>query len=139
MLCKKHNYLCYTNLLLILSIVYFVYGAFKTTRPFIEYILTMFLITVIITSQCFWKNPIQHSNIHKIDAILAKLVIASFVLYTLLYKFKFSYLIILFAVVTCAYLSNYYSSFEWCSHEHILWHGLLHVCCFLATFYAFIW
>jgi len=134
----NHKYLCYTNLLLIFSILYFVFGAFKTSRPFIEYVLLLFLIITMIASQCFWNNPIPHSIIHKIDAMIAKLVIASFVLYTLLYKFRVTYLIVLFFTVLCAYFSHYYSSQEWCSDKHVVCHGLLHVCCFMATFYAFI-
>ena len=130
---KNYNILCYTNLLLIISLVYFLFNK----HIFIEYILALFLIITIIFSQLFWNNPIKHSKIHKIDAIIAKIVIVSFIIYTLLYKFKYSYLIILLAFFISFYFSNYYSNQEWCSNKHIFYHGSLHIFCFIATFYTF--
>ena len=102
-----------------------------------EYLLASFLIIIIIFSQFFWDNPIKQSTIHKIDALIAKIVTFSFILYTLLYKFKFSYLLLLLAIATSFYLSNHYSTQEWCCNEHIFWHGSLHIFGFISTFYAF--
>jgi hypothetical protein len=134
----NHKYLQYTNLLLVLSIFYFLCS--KPTlkeKPKIEYLLTACLIITIIFSQLFWNNPIKHSKIHKIDAIIAKIVIFSFILYTIIYKFKVSYLFVLFAIATSFYFSNYFSNKEWCSNQHLFCHGCLHIFCFIATFYAF--
>ena len=134
----NHKYLCYTNLLLIVSLFYFLFNIKEIkNKPYVEYILASFLIVTIIFSQLFWSNPIQQSKIHKIDAIIAKIVIFSFILYTLLYKFKISYLLVLLAVATSFYFSNYYSKEEWCSNKHLFCHGSLHIFCFIATFYAF--
>ena len=135
---KKTNYLylCYTNLLLNVSILYFLFNRHKDT-PLIEYIFAVFLIITIIFSQLFWRNPIKQSKIHKIDAIIAKIVIFTLILYTLLYKFKFSFLLILLVIFISSYFSNHYSKQEWCSNKHILCHGLLHIFCFIATFYTF--
>jgi len=47
------------------------------------------LIVSIIVSQFFWKNPIKNSILHKIDSIIAKIVIILFIFYTLIYKFKY--------------------------------------------------
>ena len=133
-----HKYLCYTNLLLIVSLFYFLFNTQEVKeKPFLEYILASFLIITIIFSQLFWNNPIKQSKIHKIDAIIAKIVIFSFILYTLLYKFKFSYLLVLLAIAISFYFSNYYSNQEWCCNKHIFCHGTLHIFCFIATFYAF--
>jgi phosphatidylserine synthase len=135
---SNHKYLCYTNLLLIVSLFYFLFNIQETkNKPCVEYILASFLILTIIFSQLFWNNPIKQSKIHKIDAIIAKIVIFSFILYTLFYKFKFSYLLVLLAIATSFYFSNYYSNQEWCSNKHLFCHGSLHIFCFIATFYAF--
>ena len=87
-----HKYLQYTNLLLVISLFYFL---FKKEKPFTEYILAPMIVLIIITSQLFWDNPIKHSQIHITDAIIAKIVVVSFIFYTILYKFKFSFLLIL--------------------------------------------
>jgi len=134
----NHKCLQCTNLLLIISIFYFLYT--KPTlkeKHMIEYLLATFLIVTIAFSQLFWNNPIKHSKIHKIDAIIAKIVISSFILYTIIYKFKSSYLFILLLIGISFYFSNYYSNQEWCSSQHLFCHGCLHIFCFIATFYAF--
>ena len=138
---NNHKYLCYTNLLLIISILFFIYKTKSTTNPNptqIEKFLATSLIGTIVFSQLFWNNPIKHSIIHKIDAIIAKIVIASFILYTLIYKYRFSYLLVLSAITISFYFSNHYSSQEWCSNKHLCCHASLHIFCFIATFYAFL-
>jgi uncharacterized membrane protein YgaE (UPF0421/DUF939 family) len=129
----QHHHLCYTNLLLIIS---FIYGLLHY-KSWIECILLSILILTMICSQLFWNNPIQHSTIHKVDAIIAKIAIFSFILYTLWYKFKLSYLFVLFAMFVSFYFSHHYSRQEWCSHQHLCCHGSSHIFCFIATFYAF--
>jgi|LauGreSuBDMM15SN_2_FD.fasta_scaffold17330_2 FlaA1/EpsC-like NDP-sugar epimerase len=135
-------YLCYTNLLLIIPIGYFLFNI-QTETPKIEFLLATMLLIVIYFSQQFWKNPIKHSRIHRIDAIVAKITIVSFILYTL-FKFSNSFdvlwmcYLVLFAIVTSFYFSNKYSNEEWCSNKHLCCHGLLHIFCFIATFYAFL-
>ena len=134
----NHKYLRYTNLLLLISFFYFLFITQKLNNnpSWLEYVLASFLIITIVFSQLFWSNPIKQSNIHKIDAIIAKIVIFSFILYTLLYKFKYSYLLVLLAIALSFYFSNHYSTKEWCSNKHLCCHGCLHIFCFLATFYA---
>lgn len=134
----NHRFLRYTNLLLIISIFYFLYTKPKLReKHMIEYLLVCFLIITIVFSQLFWNNPIKQSKIHKIDAIIAKIVILSFILYTIIYKFKVSYLLVLLAIAISFYFSNYFSNQEWCSSQHLFCHGCLHIFCFIATFYAF--
>lgn len=138
--CSKNTsnylYLCYTNLLLLISIGYFLINIHLYTT-YIEYLLAFFLVITIVCSQLFWSNPIKKSIIHKIDAMIAKIVIFSFIFYTIVYKFRISYVMILLAIAISFYFSNYYSNIEWCSNNHIFCHGLLHIFCFIATFYAF--
>jgi len=136
---NNHKYLCYTNILLILSILFFMYKTTKETQPNqVETVLATSLVGTIVFSQLFWNNPIKHSIIHKIDAIIAKIVITSFILYTLIYKYRFTYLLVLSAIAVSFYFSNHYSSQEWCSNKHLCCHASLHIFCFVATFYAFL-
>jgi predicted membrane protein len=130
----NNHHLCYTSLLLVIP---FLYGLFHHTS-WEERILLWLLILTLICSQLFWNHPIQHSTIHKIDAIVAKIAIFSFIFYTLWYKFKVSYLFVLLAMFVSFYLSHHYSSQEWCSTHHVCCHGSSHIFCFIATFYAFI-
>ena len=135
---NNYKYLCYTNLLLIISIEYFIFNTIYLNKiPNIEFLLACLLIVTIFFSQLFWNNPIQNSTIHKIDAFIAKIVICLFIVYTLIYKFKIGFVIVLLAVTISFYFSNYYSKKEWCCNKHIFCHGLLHIFCFIATFYTF--
>lgn len=133
---SNHRYLCYTNLLLVISIFYFLFNR-QQVKSKIEYILALLLIVIIIFSQIFWNNPIKYSKIHKIDAIIAKIGMVSLLSYTVIYKFNSSFLLILLAIIISAYLSNYYSKQNWCSNKHLICHGLLHIFCFIGTFYTF--
>jgi hypothetical protein len=106
--------------------------------PYIEYFLATLLIIRTITSILFWSNPLQHSTIHKTDAVIAKITILTFILYTLFYtSYKSSYLFLILALAIAFYASNYYSSIQWTSNEHILSHGLLHILGAIGTIYAF--
>jgi len=141
---KNHIYLRYTILLLLFSIFYCLQklkkklkNKKKRQRIIIEYILVILLIITIIFSQMFWNNPIKNSRIHKLDAIVAKIVMISFAIYTIKCKFKISFIFILLAILILSYFSNHYSNKEWCSNKHLLYHGMLHICCFFATLYAF--
>jgi hypothetical protein len=131
----NHVYLCYTSLLLIIPFLHFVSNQHQ--KPFIECILASLIVPTTLLSQLFWINPIKHSIIHKIDAIVAKITIASFIIYTFLYKFTYSYLIVVTVGTTSFYFSNFYSTQEWCSNKHLCYHGSLHILCVISTFYTF--
>lgn len=129
-----------TSSALLLSLLFFIYYSSKNV---LEIILAILLIFSFLFSQLFWKNPIQYSNIHKIDAILAKISIISFILYSLIYKrldtiFLFLYLCIIFFLLYSFYLSNYFSNKEWCGSSHLFYHGISHIVCVLASLCAFI-
>jgi len=74
-----------------------------------------------------WGGPvfeailIQYNTL--LDAVVAKTTIVSFISYTLVYKFKPSYLLVLGCIGGSFYMSNK--------------HSALHLLCFVATFYAF--
>ena len=133
----SHKYLCYTILLLFVSIFIF-YSNKDEETPYMEYLLVSFLIPIIITSQLFWNNPIKGSKIHKIDAFISKAAIITFMTYILTYKFTYNRLFILSGIITSFYFSNYYSTKEWCSNQHICCHGILHIFCFIGSCCAFI-
>ena len=101
------------------------------------------LLLTFISSQIFWANPIQYSFFHKLDAVIAKISIAMFIVYTLFYKdlphyILISYLFIILCLVCCFYYSNYYSSCEWCCDNHLFYHKLVHIFGGFGAFYAFV-
>ena len=105
-------------------------------------ILSFLLLSTYFFSQLFWFNPIQYSLVHKIDSIIAKTTISYFIIYTLTYKelkflLYYSYILIVLNIIIMSYLSNIESTKKWCSDKHILYHGLLHIFCFIGSFYAF--
>ena len=135
-----HRVLLYTNLLLVISLIYFF---FYSNKNYMETMLALTLVPVIISSQLFWRNPIKGTVIHIIDSILAKICIFSFILYTIIYKFttfetSVIYSILLFYIGLAAWSSNRYSRIQWCSPDHIKSHAFLHYFCFMATFFAFL-
>jgi hypothetical protein len=133
------TYLKITNLLLFFSLLYFY---FQSKKNIYECILAFMLLLIIICSQLFWSNPIQNSFIHIIDALVAKVTIICFVIYIFFFKKKTwlgipSAIIILSCICSSFYLSNLYSTEEWCSEIHIVFHGIMHLFCFIGTFFAF--
>ena len=129
----------YANLLLLLSLFYFYYHSDKNLT---ECILAMLLISVIASSQIFWRNPVRGTSAHTIDAIIAKVCILSFIFYTILFKLHtndlaLTYAILLAFIVAAAGFSSYYSSKKWCGPSHLYSHAFLHYFCFIATFFAF--
>ena len=131
--------LLYTNLLLVLSLLYFYCNS---TKNWIECVLAVLLVAIILSSQIFWRNPIRGTSVHIIDAIIAKVCILSFIAYTIAFKLQYDdiaivYGILLLGIVVSAGLSNYFSNKRWCSPSHIHSHAFLHYFCFIATFFAF--
>ena len=69
---ENYKYLKITNSLLFISIIfYFLYSK----KNLIETSLVTSLYVTIFFTQIFWCNPIKNSLVHKIDAIVAKMVI----------------------------------------------------------------
>jgi hypothetical protein len=140
MIQNQWQLLCITSSLLLTSLFYFV---LFSSHCIIECILAFLLLCIILTSQLFWYNPIRYSIVHRIDAVLAKITIFSFMAYTLITKlpntnvYFFSYILLLCLLFCMAISSEYYSQKEWLSVQHIVSHGLLHICSFIGTFYAF--
>jgi tryptophan-rich sensory protein len=131
--------LLYTNLLLTFALLYFYFNAVKN---YAERILALLLVSVSISSQIFWRNPIKGTTIHTIDAIIAKVCILSFIFYTILFKLQTDDLALIYAILlafiaVAAGFSSYYSSKTWCSPSHLYSHAFLHYFCFIATFFAF--
>ena len=134
------HYLCITNILLVISFIFFIINSNKNVA---ECYLSICLLLTILFSQLFWRNPKKHSMIHKIDAIIAKISIMSFILYTILYKklnkyLLGSYLLIILGMFYTFYYSNKYSTLEWCCNNHLIYHGYLHVLVFAGSIYAFL-
>lgn len=110
----------------------------ESTVPIQEYVLAALLFATIGTSQWFWSDPEKGSLQHKIDGIVAKLTIGSFILYTILCKSPVAlYYLWLSLFLITAFASHYFSSREWLSWSHIVAHGKMHLICTIAAWYAF--
>lgn len=130
---KKH--LCCSSLLLVVPVFYFLF--YSKQKPWPEYVLALSLVLVVFCSQLFWRDPVQHSIIHKIDALVAKVVLFVCVAYTLVFKYRLAFVFILLLIAVSFFFSNYYSSRDWCCNHHLISHASLHVLCFIALFYTF--
>ena len=93
--------------------------------------LKAILLMNSVVSVIFWANPIQHSTIHKIDRVVARTALISFMVYNILQNrktlviFSMSMALVLFSL----YISNHFSigTNRWGSAEHIISHGFAHV------------
>jgi hypothetical protein len=87
-------------------------------------------------------NPIQNknTNIHKIDAILTRVNIATIIAYKIWVNNKH---ILLFTGSTGIMFwyflqSNIQSNKQWCSREHLYYHTLAHFACYVSLYLAFL-
>ena len=100
------------------------------------------LAITVVLAQIFWRNPIRHSTVHRLDAAAAKLSLACFVMYTLsrnlTTELMLSYSEVLAGAAVAAALSQYYSCREWCGYRHVYAHAMLHTLCAIGAFYAFL-
>ena len=136
----QHRHLRITSSFVLLPFLYFIIHSNKNTS---EYILGLLTLITFIFSQIFWKNPVKNSKIHRYDASIAKLTIISHFLYTsickqLCTKIKVLYCVILLCIILVFYCSNKYSKQKWCCKKHVVYHGLLHLICSGAGFFAFL-
>lgn len=140
---NNYHFLCLTTLFFLLPLIAFLLkklGVFNITNFLpvymsefitIEYLLVGLILINIIMSLLFWSNPVDGSVIHILDGFFAKFSLITFVFYTLFYKQLSTYAIIvylgiLFVSLIFAGLSHYYSSQEWCSNLHVIFHGCMH-------------
>ena len=135
--------LCFTSILFLTGVYFFIIKIQNQVQfqpP--EYFLATLLIICTIVSVLFWSNPIKDSQMHKIDRLVARITITSFILYMLFYKNNslkhlYFYLFLILAIAIAFYASHYYSSREWISNKHILSHGLAHILGIIGICYAF--
>ena len=140
---NNYHFLCLTTLFFFLPLVAFllkILGVFNITNFLpvymsefitIEYFLVGLILINIIMSLLFWSNPVDGSVIHILDGFFAKFSLIIFVFYTLFYKQLSNYAIIVYLGILLislmfAGLSHYYSSQEWCSNLHVIFHGCMH-------------
>lgn len=120
--------LCTVASTLFLCIPLILYWTYPSTK--IEHGLALLLTMNVILSLLFWSNPIQHSPLHKVDAIFAKISYVCFVVYVLcikemtwLFKLLFGSLLLL---STLLFYYSHLNSIEWCSPEHVMFHSMFH-------------
>jgi hypothetical protein len=107
-----------------------------------NFLLTL-LANNLILSILFWKNPIQKSIIHKVDAFFARSSIFIFSFYILfikntLFQNKIYYLFFLLLSMKFFYDGSYYSQKNWCCYNHIFHHMFFHLFIGIGVSYTFI-
>ena len=112
-------------------------------KPAKKSALAAALVVIFASSQLFWYNPVKNSIIHRFDALIAKIIIAGFILYTLLYTLRtinqvISYIALMGTIGITAFVGDRQSSKKWCSVGHIYSHALLHILGAIGATYAFI-
>lgn len=126
----------------------------KSKKNNYEYGLSFLIYINFILSILFWLNPIKQSIMHKIDVFFARVSFVCISLYILfvknnylqnkntcqITKFQFiSLLILIFICIsTMVYLSNYYSTREWCCNEHFICHCFFHIFAVMGITIAFL-
>lgn len=138
---RKHHFLLITSLLMLLPLVYII--VFVDDPGEFEIFLALFLVMNSILSILFWLNPQKHSFIHKLDGVFAKLGPLLLIPYVLFIKEMNIYLKLLFVLAVFAfaglfYVSNHYSTKEWCCNAHIFYHFLMHLFGITGLSFAFL-
>jgi hypothetical protein len=102
-----------------------------------------FTFAAIICNQLFWVKPIRFSFYHKTDGIVAKTTFAYFFIYThsknVLSKKQFiEYYFLIFLMGLMFYLSNHFSSRNWCCFNHLFIHTIFHFLSSIGMLYAYL-
>jgi hypothetical protein len=119
--------LCTVASTFFLCIPLILYWTYPSTK--IQHGLATLLILNIILSLLFWSNPIQHSFIHTIDAIFAKISYVCFTVYILCNDMPLPFKLLFVSILLLSALLFYYShvhSVEWGSPEHVMFHSMFH-------------
>lgn len=146
-----HRHLCITGGMPTFALLYYLA---QPASNIYETILAGWLIVSIVFAHLFWSgtqdcnriwhNPVRGSIVHRIDGVIAKITIASFVSYTLFMKeglstpMRVSYIVFVSGIGFTAWYSNVESTKEWCSQRHLWIHGGMHMFCCVSAFYAFV-
>jgi hypothetical protein len=120
----NHYLLCitpFTNL-----IPFFIYIKNQEFH-WIQVIVHKCILCLLITSVLFWYNPIKYGWSHYLDKCVVVFFCILSIGYVLFCKNMHRVLWFLYGCVLTfgiyfLCMSNYYSSLEWCSREHILYH-----------------
>lgn len=96
--------------------------------------ISCLLYMTTTSSILFWSNPVKNSIIHKIDACIARLTIATFIFYKIYLNtcnqlFFFTTMMKMFFFF---YMSNVHSKKCWCGHNHLFFHTFAHIYAVLA-------
>jgi len=122
--------------ILVFTSLGFLIPCFYTTNLYFIGLFSM----ISFVSALFWSNNKRNSTLHTMDGIMARLGIATVVLYKC---FINTSNFVLFSIVTTimlyfVYMSNIASSKQWNSREHIVYHTYSHIFLILSGVMAFL-
>lgn len=139
-----HRWLCITPMMNALPLLY--YWRYKEHTRILTFI-SFFIACLMLSTILFWYSPIQNGYIHNIDKAIVYFIGFLSIGYILFYKLFcqnihryvwFLYGMILAAGTYFLYLSNYYSTIEWCSDDHIISHFWFHLIAKPSIWFVFI-
>jgi len=133
--------LYYTSHLFLLPVLYYTIIIKKHTK-LLSTLFSMVFVNFIF-SIAFWTEPIKGSTIHKIDSIMAKTTIATMIITTTIRRVLENQTIWWFFcclawMILFFYLSNLYSTIEWCCREHLITHSMGHLMATISMFFVFL-
>jgi len=136
----NHSILCLSSLVMILPIMFYLF--FREYSDAYTF-LAILILSNIIASILFWKDAVRYGVFHRMDAILARISFVCSLGYILFYKTMspigwFLLGMILGIVGFFLYLSNEYSSREWCCSDHIYHHLLFHLSIPIGLMFCFL-
>jgi len=136
----KPRLLYCTSHLFLLPILYYT-TAVKHTK-LLSTLFSMVFMNFIL-SIAFWSDPIKGSIIHYIDRTAAKTSIVIITIYTILNRVLENKSLIWFFgslsfMIVFFYLSNLYSTIEWCCREHLITHSMGHIMATISMFFVFL-
>lgn len=140
-----HRWLCITPMMNALPLLYY-WLFYKEKRNVLTFICVL-IACLMISTMIFWYSPIQHGSMHTIDKMIVIITGFLTVGYMLFYKLFckkihryiwFIYGIALASGTYFLYLSNYYSSIEWCSPDHLMSHFWFHLIAKPSIWFVFL-
>jgi len=139
-----HRWLCITPMMNIIPLYYYWY--YKEHTRLLTFI-SFFIVCLIASTILFWYSPVRNGGMHKIDKTIVHFIGFLTIGYVLFYKLFlpkihryiwFIYGMILAGGSYFLYLSNYYSSIEWCSNDHIISHFWFHLIAKPSIWFVFL-
>ena len=119
------------------------YYIFRDTKHKIEKYIRTYIPFLVLSTIFLWYHPIRYSWRHRLDRCIVIFFATLMIVYIIFIKNMHRILYFFYGMVLAfgfyfLYLSNYYSSKDWCCKNHILYHLGFHLFSGLSIWFVFI-